>query len=202
MTKAASVGTRLHRFAIGATMKPLFGSWARPLFTPAILAFALFAADAFAKDATRCLEERLVVAPASTDPISHWPAVANAVSAAEQESVRSRARTLAIVNVAMSEAIAAVERSDTLHKLNMSVDRSTSIESAAAAAAHDVLVALYPNQAPDLSPALAASLAKIANDVPKARGYGLGKNTAAEIVALWLSTTPCACPKLRRIEKN
>src|SRR5262249_27614722 len=133
---------------------------------------------------------------------SHWTAVANAASATQQDSVRSRARTLAIVNVAMFEAISAVERRDPLHKTNITVDRNSSIESAAAAAAHDVLVALYPHQAPDLSPALAASLARIANDVPKARGYALGKNAAAEIVALWLSTTPCACPKLRRIEEN
>jgi hypothetical protein len=182
-------------------MKTLFGSWAHPLFTPAILVFALFAADAFAQGGPRYLDERLVE-PASTDAISHWTAVANAVSAAQQESVRTRARTLAIVNVAMFEAISAVERSDTLHKLNIRVGRNSSIESAAAAAAHDVLVALYPDQAPDLSPALAASLARSANDVPKARGYALGKNTAAEIVALWLSTTPCACPKLRKVEKN
>jgi hypothetical protein len=126
-------------------------------------------------------------APASADAISDWVAKANAVALEQRESPRSRARTLAIVNVAMFEAINAVERGDTPHKLNISADSNTSIEAAAASAAHDILVALYPDRAPDLGPALAASLAGIANSVPKARGYALGKNAAAATLALWLS---------------
>ena len=129
-----------------------------------------------------------LVVPASADAISDWAARANAVVTEQRESPRSRARTLAIVNVAMFEAINAVERGDTPHKLNISAERSTSIEAAAAAAAHDVLVALYPDRAPDLSPALAASLAGIPDNLPKARGYALGKNAAAATLALWFST--------------
>ena len=95
-----------------------------------------------------------LVVPASADAISDWAAKADAVATEQRDSPRSRARTIAIVNVAMFEAINAVERGDTPHKLNISADRDTSIEAAAAAAAHDVLVALYPDRAPDLSPAL------------------------------------------------
>jgi hypothetical protein len=129
-----------------------------------------------------------LVVPASADAISDWVAKANAVASEQRESPRSRARALAIVNAAMFEAINAVERGDTPHRLNISADRNTSIEAAAASAAHDVLVAIYPDRAPDLGPALAASLAGIANDVAKARGYMLGKNAAAAILALWVST--------------
>lgn len=128
-----------------------------------------------------------LVAPASADGLSDWAAKAGIVATEEQEAPRSRARTLAIVNVAMFEAINAVEGGDTPHKLNISADRNTSIEAAVASAAHDVLVALYPHRAPDLSPALAASLSRIGNDVPKARGYALGKRAAAAILALWRS---------------
>jgi hypothetical protein len=149
----------------------LCGCWARRLLTSATLGLALLAA-----------------VPASADAISVWAAKADAVAMDQRESPRSRARTLAIVNAAMFEAINAVERGDTPHELNISADRNTSIEAAAAAAAHDVLVALYPERAPDLSPALAASLAEIANNVPKARGYALGKDAAAAILALWFST--------------
>jgi hypothetical protein len=130
-----------------------------------------------------------LVMPASADAISDWAAKADAVATEQRESPWSRARTLAIVNVAMFEAINAVEDGDTPHKLNISADRNTSIEAAAASAAHDVLVALYPDRAPDLSSALAASLVTIANDVPKARGYLLGKDAAAAILALWFSGT-------------
>jgi hypothetical protein len=129
-----------------------------------------------------------LVVPASADAISDWAAKADAVAAEQRESPRTRARTLAMVNIAMFEAINAVERGDTPHKLNISAERNTSIEAAAATAAHDVLVALYPDRAPDLSPALAVSLAGIADNVPKARGHALGKNAAAATLAMWLST--------------
>ena len=131
-----------------------------------------------------------LVVPASADAISDWVAKANAVATEQRESPRFRARALAIVNVAMFEAINAVERGDTPHKLNISADRKTSIEAAAVSAAHDVLVALYPDRAPDLCPDLAASLAGMANDVAKARGYLLGKDAAAAILTLWFSTAP------------
>jgi hypothetical protein len=49
-------------------------------------------------------------------------------------------------------------------------------------------VALYPDRTPDLSPALAASLAGTADNVSKARGYALSKIAAAATLALWLST--------------
>lgn len=129
-----------------------------------------------------------LIAPASADAISDWAAKANAVATEQRESPRSRARTLAIVNVAMFEAINAVERGDTPHRLNISADRNSSVEAAAASAAHDVLAALYPERAPDLSQPLAASLVTIANDVAKARGYLLGKDAAAATLTLWLST--------------
>ena len=159
--------------AIRAMMGSLRGCWARPLLTPATLGLALLAAG---------------IVPASADAISDWAAKANAVATEQRESPRSHARTLAIVNAAMFEAINAVDHGDTPHELNISADRDTSIEVAAAAAAHDVLVVLYPDRAPDLGPALAASLAGIANNVPKAKGYALGKDAAAAILALWFST--------------
>jgi hypothetical protein len=173
----------------------LRGCWARPLLTPATLGLALLAAGVFARGEPRPLEQSPVagygtaagIVPA-VDAISDWVAKANAVATEQRESPRARARTLAIVNAAMFEAINAVERGDTPHELNISADRNTSIEAAAAAAAHDVLVALYPERAPDLGPALAASLAGIANNVPKARGYALGKDAAAAILAFWVST--------------
>jgi hypothetical protein len=129
-----------------------------------------------------------LIIPASADALSDWTAKAETVATEEQASPRSRARTLAIVNVAVFEAINAAERGDTPHKLNISADPETSIEAAAASAAHDVLVTLYPDRAADLSQLLAASLARISNNVAKARGYALGKNAAKAILGLWLST--------------
>jgi hypothetical protein len=127
-----------------------------------------------------------LVAPASADPISYWTAKADAVSIEQRASPRARARTLAMVNAAIFEAINdAVERDTTPHNPSIPADRNTSIEAAVAAAAHDVLVALYPDRTPELSTALAVSLSSVPNDVPKARGYALGKKIAAGILALW-----------------
>jgi hypothetical protein len=63
-------------------------------------------------------------------------------------------------------------------------DRGTSREAAAATAAHDVLVALYPDQKPDLDAMLAASLAGIAESDAKSKGLELGRKAAAGIIAL------------------
>jgi hypothetical protein len=122
LSRAASRPMGPRQRAIRAMMGSLRGCWARPLLTPATLGLALLAAG---------------IVPASADAISDWTAKANAVAAEERESPRSRARTLAIVNAAMFEAINAVEHGDTPHELNISADRNTSIEAAAAAAAHD-----------------------------------------------------------------
>ena len=197
LSRAASRPMGPRQFAIRAMTRSLCGCWARPLLTPATLGLALLAAGAFAGEPRHLQQSPAAgcntaadIVPASADALSDWTARANAVATEQREPPRSRARTLAIVNVAMFEAINAVERGDTPHKLNISADRNTSIEAAAAAAAHDVLVALYPDRGPDLSPALAASFARIANNVPKARGYALGKNAAAATLALWFSTAP------------
>src|SRR5262245_17370841 len=129
----------------------------------------------------------VVAAPAAAraDMIADWTAHANALAAATSQSPLTRAQTLAILHVAMFEAMNVVERRDTPHKLNLSADGDVSLDAAAASAAQAVLVALYPAQAPELTMALSASLAAIPNDVPKVRGFLLGKEAAAKVLVLW-----------------
>jgi hypothetical protein len=137
-----------------------------------------------------------LAAPANADVIADWSAKAETIATEKRDPPLSRARNLAIVHVAMFEAINAVGGRDTPQALNLSADGDTSVEAAAATAAHAVLVALYPDLSADLGPALAASLAEIANGVPKVRGYGLGKKAAAAVLALWRS--PAALKKDER----
>src|SRR5262247_3066671 len=125
----------------------------------------------------------IVAAPAAAR--ADWTAHANALAAATSQSPLTRAQTLAILHVAMFEAMNVVERRDTPHKLNLSADGDVSLDAAAASAAQAVLVALYPAQAPELTMALSASLAAIPDDVPKVRGFLIGKTAAAKILALW-----------------
>jgi hypothetical protein len=126
-------------------------------------------------------------APANADVIADWNAKAEAIATEKRDPPLSRARNLAMVHVAMFEAMNAVAGLETPHALNLSAEGDTSVEAAAATAAHAVLVGLYPDQSADLGPALAASLAEIANGVPKVRGYALGKKAAAAILAMWRS---------------
>jgi hypothetical protein len=89
-----------------------------------------------------------------------------------------------MLHVAMFEAANAIERRYTPYKLNLTTDRNTSKEAAAAAAGFEVLVSLYPDQKADLDAILAKSLAGIPEGEPKAKGIALGKKAAAEIIAL------------------
>jgi hypothetical protein len=89
-----------------------------------------------------------------------------------------------MMHVAMFEAVNAIERRYAPYRLNLSADHRSSKEAAAAAAAHDVLLALYPDQKPGLDELLAASLSGIAETEAKAKGIEVGRTAAAGIIAL------------------
>jgi hypothetical protein len=89
-----------------------------------------------------------------------------------------------MLHVAMFEAVNAIDRRYAPYKLNLAAERTTSKEAAAASAAYDILVALYPDQKADLDATLAASLSGIAETEAKSKGIELGKKAAAGIIAL------------------
>lgn len=126
----------------------------------------------------------LLTIPARSDVIMDWNAKADAIAIEKQLSNVPNARGQAMLHVAMFEAVNAIDRRYAPYKLNLVADRGTSREAAAASAAHDVLLALYPDQKADLDATLAASLAGIADIDAKAKGIELGRKAAAEIIAL------------------
>ena len=126
----------------------------------------------------------LLATPAHSDVIMDWNAKADAIAAEKRTATPTHGRGLAMLHIAMFEAVNAIERRYAPYKLNLTADRSTSKEAAAAAAGHDVLLALYPDQKADLDATLAKALAGIPEGEPKAKGVALGKKAAAEIVAL------------------
>jgi hypothetical protein len=126
----------------------------------------------------------LTATPAQSDVIMDWNAKADAIAAEKLISNVPHGRGLAMLHVAMFEAVNAIDRRYAPYKLTLTADRATSKEAAAAAAGHDILVALYPDQKPALEAALAASLADIAETDAKAKGIELGKKAAAGILAL------------------
>jgi len=127
----------------------------------------------------------LVLATAArADVIMDWNAKADALAVEKQLPNAPNARGQAMLHIAMFEAVNAIDRRYAPYKLNLTADRTTSREAAAAAAAYDVLLALHPDKKSDLDATLTASLAGIADNEAKSKGIELGKQAAAGIIAL------------------
>ena len=126
----------------------------------------------------------LFATAAHADVIMDWNAKADALAVEKQLLNAPNARGQAMLHIAMFEAVNAIDRRYAPYKLNLTADRATSREAAAAAAAHDVLLALHPDKKADLDATLAGSLAGIAENEAKSKGIELGKQAAAGVIAL------------------
>ena len=116
--------------------------------------------------------------------VTEWNAKAEAIGIEKQILPAFNARQMAMLQVAVFEAVNAIERRYAPYKLNLTAERSVSKEAAAAAAAHGVLLVFHPERQAALDSALTASLATIPDGDPKAKGVELGRKAAAEIIAL------------------
>ncbi len=101
----------------------------------------------------KCLEAFLrwlllsaLASTARADVIMDWNARADAIATDKRLSPPVQGRALAMMHVAMFEAVNAIERRYVPYRLKLVADRKTSGETAAAVAGHDVLAALYPDQ--------------------------------------------------------
>ena len=133
---------------------------------------------------TSLVAAALLTGSARCDVIMVWNAKADAIGIEKQLPNAPNARGLAMLHIAMFEAVNAIDRRYAPYKLNLAAERTTSKEAAAASAAYDILVALYPDQKADLDATLAASLSGIAETEAKSKGIELGKKAAAGIIAL------------------
>src|SRR5437016_3131564 len=129
----------------------------KPLIIAPVLAFAL------------------LTIPAQADVVMDWNAKADAIGIEKQTINSANARGQAMLHVAVFEAVNAIDKRYTPYRLNLTADRGTSREAAAASAAHDVLVALYPDQKADLDATLTTSLSAVADGEAKSKGIELGK---------------------------
>ena len=94
-------------------------------------------------------------------------------------------RSFAIMHAAIYDAVNAIDRTHKPYLVRLSaVPRSASQDAAAAAAAHDVLVALYPNFQAMLDAQLEQSLAPIPEGADKAEGVSVGQTVATQVLAL------------------
>src|SRR5215470_4522786 len=123
--------------------------------------------------AAAALTFALAAVPAKADVIMDWNAKADAIGIEKQLANSANSRAQAMLHVAMFEAVNGIDKRYTPYKLALSADQGTSREAAAASAAHDVLIALYPDQKADLDAMLATSLSAIADSEAKSKGIDL-----------------------------
>ncbi len=120
----------------------------------------------------------------AADAVLDWNEVALARVVAARQGPPDGARTLAMVHLAMFEAINAVEHRYAPYAFKGRAPVGASAEAAAAAAASSVLVKLFPDQAPAVEAAYAASVAGIPDGPAKTSGIALGREAGAECLSM------------------
>lgn len=182
----------------------------RILFACGVICFALFStarADSF-NDAFGTLFSRAASAknnnplpfpPAQADSLHRWNLIAINASGLDHTPVAPgdprifgqqlgpgrSARAMAIVHIAMADAVSAIHGHFTSFTGVKTNEQHISDEAAIAQAAHDTLVALYSSQTAGFDALLAADLIRIhASRGDKANGQALGHQTAAAILAM------------------
>ena len=130
----------------------------------------------------------LIAAPAArADLIVDWNRVANTALAADGPKVAGNpiamARTLAMMHIAMSDAIGACGPEFKPYLAPLPAAPGASAQAAAHAAAHDVLAALHPAQARTVDEHYAAAIAALPDDGARAAGIALGRQAARSMLA-------------------
>jgi len=102
----------------------------------------------------------------------------------EQLGPGRSSRAMAIVQIAVFDAVNAIEPRYWSYSGLRPAPRFTNMSAAIAVAAHDSLAALFPSQMAAFDLLLAEDLARIRSGVDKANGIALGHRAAAAILAL------------------
>ena len=102
----------------------------------------------------------------------------------EQYGPTRASRAMAIVHIAIFDAVNAIAGDYQSYTGLPSVPTNTSMDAAIAQAAHDTLVALFPSQKASCDEQLAADLSQIPDGHAKTKGIELGQRAAAAILAL------------------
>ena len=123
--------------------------------------------------------------PAAVNPVVQWNRTLLAIvrTAGAQPSTIHPTRSFAIMHAAIYDAVNSIERSHRPYMIRVSdAPRDASQDAAAAAAAHDVLVALYPAFKASLDTELQDSLG-LADDGNRTEGLRIGQIVAARLLA-------------------
>jgi hypothetical protein len=118
------------------------------------------------------------------DVITDWNQTALRATESAAMGPPVQARVMSIVHAAIYEAVNAIDRRHAFYAVSVSAPADASVDSAAAAAAHGVLVRLLPPQQAAMDAALAAWLAQIPDGRGKTDGVQVGRDAAEKLTAL------------------
>ena len=141
----------------------------------------------FAKRLSRtvCCLALLHLATSHADVVTDWNIKANDFVAAAKISPLAANRTMAIVNVAVFDAVNSISgRYPKSGRLDANAAADTSVDAAVAAATRGTLSKVLPQVQKDVDAAYAAALANVADGAAKTAGIALGEKAAAAILAM------------------
>jgi hypothetical protein len=124
-----------------------------------------------------------MASPSWADVITEWNQIAIEASMAPPNAVL-QSRVLAIAHAAIYEAVNAAQSRGKPYAVELKSPAAASVDAAAAAAAHGILVRLSPASQSMLDNRLAATLARIADGQSKTDGIIVGSEAAEKIAAL------------------
>lgn len=102
---------------------------------------------------------------------------------AKQAGPDRSSRALAIVHAAMFDAVNSIDQSYDPYLIRVKTTPGASIQAAAAQAAHDTLMALYPDYQSVLDSELATDLAEVGSDAARLAGVQVGQMVATAILS-------------------
>jgi hypothetical protein len=122
----------------------------------------------------------------AVNPVVQWNRTLLVIvrTAGAQPATVHPTRSFAILHAAIYDAVNAIDRTHKPYLVRLTgVSRFASQDAAAASAAHEVLVTLYPAFKTSLDSQLQQSLASIQDGADKAEGVAIGKTVADQILA-------------------
>src|ERR1043166_4790282 len=118
------------------------------------------------------------------DVVTDWNSAALGAIRLDKTPPPKASRALAILHAAIYDAVNGITRTHERYLIGGNAPASASVEAAAAAAAHRVLVSLYPAQQATFDAAYQASLASVADGPRKNAGVAWGESVATQLLAV------------------
>jgi hypothetical protein len=113
-----------------------------------------------------------------------WNVITLKPTAAGKFSPPRETRSLAIVSAAIHDAVCSIMPQCEPYAVRVETSRDASVEAAIGAAAHDVLIALYPSAATSLNISYDSALAELPAGRRRDLGVAVGQNAAAAALAM------------------